>query len=208
MTKLAHVNTTSIADAIRLGCRTMQSVFNADDNQVPFMGSTIRPTAALTFSAHHSEAHVPGRHLNALLNAEDTVGVEIAEQAVENHRRAALLSYSGAVALPLSRWAITGSPSVNFCPHNLREGLHALYALVKCRDDDKARELAERCVAAVFDLWKPDCGWDEQRLGALGLIYQECQGFLHGEARMLGPLVKYYQCFSRAIESSSTERIY
>ena len=74
--------------------------FNADDNQVPFFGSTVKTKAALTFSAYPSESHVPGRHLNALLNAEEAVGVALDEQAVENHRRAVLLSYSGPVALP------------------------------------------------------------------------------------------------------------
>lgn len=192
MSKLEHVNSTDIAAAIQLGCRTMQSVFNADDDQVPFMGSTVRPEAALRFSAHHGESHMPGRHLNALLNAEDAIGTAISEAAVENHRRAAFLSFSGPVALPLNRQEIGGEP-INFCPHNLREGLHALYALVKYRRDDQARELAERNIAAVFDLWKPEDGWDTRRLSALGLNYQECQGFIHGEARMLGPLVKYYR---------------
>ena len=70
MPRVKNVNTTDIGDAIRLGCRTMQRVFNADDDQMPFFGSTVRPEAALSFSSWHSEAHVPGRHLNALLNAE------------------------------------------------------------------------------------------------------------------------------------------
>ena len=192
MSKLQQVNTTDVADAIRLGCQTMQNVLNADDDGVPFFGSRVRPQAALSWSAHHSESHVPGRHLNALLNAEDAAGAALDEEAVESHRRAALLSYSGPVALPLNRNTIGGTP-VNFCPHNLREGLHALYALAKYRGDAEARGLAERCIAAVSDLWTPDGGWDEQRLDALGLQYQECQGFLHGEARMLGPLVKYYR---------------
>lgn len=66
----------------------MQNVFNADDNHVPFFSSIVKPKAALSFSTHHSESHVPGRHLNALLNAEDAAGVELDEEAVENHRRA------------------------------------------------------------------------------------------------------------------------
>ena len=35
MTKIKCVNDTDIADAIWLGCRTMQNVFNADDDQIP-----------------------------------------------------------------------------------------------------------------------------------------------------------------------------
>ncbi len=69
MSTLEQVNTTDIADAIRLGCRTMQSVFNADDGAVPFFRSTERPETSLSNSAVHSEAHEPCRHLNAVLEA-------------------------------------------------------------------------------------------------------------------------------------------
>jgi hypothetical protein len=192
MSKLEQVNSTDVAEAIRLGCRTMQSIFNADDNDFPFFGSSLLPTAELRFNACHGESHVPGRHLNALLNAEDVIGIELDEKAVANHRRAAFFSYGGPIALPLNREAV-GGPLVNFSPHNLREGFHALYALARYRDDEGSRELARKSIAAIFDLWKPDCGWDVQRLSELGLHYQECQGFLHGEARMLGALVKYYR---------------
>lgn len=190
--KLEQVNTTDMADAIRLGCRTMQNVFNADDNQFPFFASIAWPEAFLRFNNNHGESHVPGRYLNALLSAEDTIGFEPDEEAIENHRRAAFFSYSGPFALPMNRQKTDG-PLVNFCPHNLREGFHALYALVKYRNDKKARELAEQNIAAVFDLWHPENGWDVQRFSFLGLNFQECQGFIHGEGRMLGPLVKYYR---------------
>lgn len=170
----------------------MQNVFNADDDQRPFMSSTVRPKAALNFSANHGESHMPGRHLNALLSAEEMVGVALDEDAVRNHHRAAFFAYSGPVALSLNRQNLGGA-LVNFCPHNLREGLHALYALVRYRDDAEARKLAEDCIAAVFDFWSPDRGWDVKLLEDLGLNYQKCRGFIHGEARMLGPLVKYYR---------------
>ena len=76
MARVNDVNTTNILDAIRLGCRTMSSVFNADDDNVPFFGSTVRPEARLAFSPDCSEAHVPGRHLNAMLTAEAVAGVD------------------------------------------------------------------------------------------------------------------------------------
>ena len=188
--KVQNMNDVDIADAIRMGCRTMQNVFNA----VPFIGSIGKPESktAQHFSPYHGESHLPGRYLNALLNAEDAAGVKLDEDAVENHRRAAFFSYSGPVLLPLNRQKLDGRP-VNFCPHNLREGFHALYALARYRNDEEACRLAEGSIAAVFDLWTPDRGWDVQRLEALGLNYQKCEGFIHGEARMLGPLVKYYR---------------
>jgi hypothetical protein len=192
MTRVADVNTTDVAAAISLGCRTMQNVFNADDDYVPFFGSTVRPRSVLSFSAHHSEAHVPGRHLNALLSAESAIGVRLDEDAVQKHRRAAMLSYSGVTPLPLNRAGI-GGPLVNFCPHNLREGFHALYALTRFRQDDEARELAARSINAINGLWDPESGWNTAELERLGIQYQACQGHIHGEARMLGPLVKHYR---------------
>ena len=87
--KLSNVNSTDIKAAIELGCRTMSNVFNADDNDIPFFKSEVLPNPRLSFSNIHSESHVPGRHLNALLTAEDTAGVSISEEAVENHAAAA-----------------------------------------------------------------------------------------------------------------------
>src|SRR5215212_6021353 len=119
--KLHDVNTTNIPAAIRLGCRTMSSVFNADDNDIPFFASRVWPTAELGFNSWHSESHVPGRHLNALLNAEDVLGTQglgtrIDEGVIENHARAAFFSYSGPLALPLNR-AELGGPLLHFMPH-------------------------------------------------------------------------------------------
>ena len=100
MAKVDNVNTTDMVAAIELGCRTMQNVFNADDGHCPFFSSQIRPLTQFAFSEFHGESHVPGRHLNALLTAEDVVGITLNENAVDHHRRAAFLSFSGAVRLP------------------------------------------------------------------------------------------------------------
>ncbi len=193
MPRVRNVNTTDLKAALELGTRCMSGLFNADDPEgVAFFSSRLRPDARLGFSVAHSEAHVPGRHLNALLEAEDAAGVEVEEEVVRRHRRAALLSYSGAAALPLNRKEI-GGPPVSFCPHNLREGFHALHALAAFRGDGEAAELAERSVGCILDLWSPSQGWNEARLESLGLEYMACQGFVHGEARMLGPLVKIHR---------------
>ena len=92
MTKVANVNTHDIRGAIELGCSTMSNVFNADDRDIPFFRSQVRPKALLSFSSLTSESHIPGRHLNALLNAEDAAGIEIDEHAIEKHARAAFFS--------------------------------------------------------------------------------------------------------------------
>ena len=50
MTRLANVNTTDLRAAISLGCRTMQNIFNADDDGMPFFNALAWPYASLTWS--------------------------------------------------------------------------------------------------------------------------------------------------------------
>lgn len=190
--KLRDVNTTDIGRAIRAGCRTMSSVFNADDNDVPFFGSQVWPDPHLAFSSVHSESHVPGRHLNALLTAE-SLGFPIDEAAIEKHARAAFFSYGGALPLPLNRERMDG-PLENFRPHNVREGFHALYALARFRDSERARDVAEASIAAINRLWDPDQGWAEDRIAQRDGVNFHHQGtFITGLGRAIGPLVKYYR---------------
>lgn len=201
--KLADVNTSSLRDAITLGCRTMSHIFDADDNNVPFFGSLVRPHAGFGFHPFHSESHIPGRHLNALLNAEAALGIRLEEGVVEKHEKAAFFSYSGPIALPLNRDRI-GGKLVNFAPHNLREGFHALYALTAFRGSARAHDLAEVSIGAIFDLWRPTTGWDRARLEQTwGLkIIDFDSPFIGGIARAIGPLVKYHQVTgsARALE--------
>ncbi|MEE2752831.1 MAG: hypothetical protein VX910_02525 [Candidatus Latescibacterota bacterium] len=190
--QLKDVNTTDIHDAIRLGCKTMQSVFNADDGDIPFFGSSVRPHAELRFSGAHSESHIPGRHLNALLNAENAIGISLDESAVRKHAEAAFFSFSGNLPVPLNRKRLDG-PLVYFRTHNLREGMHALHALVAYRHDERAHDLAEKCIASIFELWSPDRGWDtiacKHRYG----LEPDERTLVSGLARIIGPLVKYYR---------------
>jgi len=192
MSKVADVNTTNIEEAIRLGCRTMSSVFNADDGQIPFFGSQVHPEAALSFSPAHSEAHVPGRHLNALLNAEAAIGISIDEDVIDNHARAAFFAYSGPGPLPLNRQEIEG-PLVNFLPHNVREGFHALHALAKYRHSRRAQTLAEASIATIFEHWDADQGWNQDSLESRQGLKIWPSTYIVGLARAIGPLVKFYQ---------------
>ena len=189
--RLNDVNTTDLTDAIRLGCRMMCNVFNADDGDIPFFGSEVRPNPQFGFSGAHSESHVPGRHLNALLNAEDAAGIAVPADAIDKHANAAFFSYGGPLALPLNRSRI-GGPLELFTTHNVREGFHALYPLVKYRGSERARELAERSIRELAELFRPDTGWDLDRLQGCGLTVRE-DTFITGIARAIGPLVKYYR---------------
>jgi len=190
---MQDVNTTDIVDAIRLGCRTMYRLFNADDNDIPFFDIEALPNARMSFSWAHSEAQVPGRFLNALLNAEDAAGIPVEDAAIDKITRAAFFAYGGAVPLPINRQEI-GGPLVNFLPTQIREGFHALYALVKFRGSERARELAEASIATVFQFWDPADGWDYPRLEREhGLSIHKPSSFLNGLGRSIGPLVKYFR---------------
>lgn len=194
MARMEHVNTTDIREAIRLGCRTMCSVFDADDDFRPFFGSRLLPEAYLSFNANHSESHVPGRHLNALLNAEAALGIPLDELAIDNHARAAFFSYGGPVPLPLNRERKDG-PLSRFLPHNVREGFHALYALVAYRQSEPARRIAESSIKWILHHWDAGRGWDIEALDQAGVTYVRLQPdtFIVGLGRAIGSLVKYYR---------------
>ncbi|MCH2131077.1 MAG: hypothetical protein MK179_18195 [Pirellulaceae bacterium] len=193
MTKLSDVNTTDIIDAVRLGCGAMCRVLNADDHGVPFFDVVARPDPKMSFCPYTSEAHVPGRFLNALLTAEHVLGIDLDEEAVEKITRAAFLAYEGTLPLPLNRNKIGGRP-INFLPHHIREGFHALYALVRYRNSQQARELAESSIDTIFQYWQATSGWDYQRLESdHQIVIEKPQNFLNGLGRSIGSLVKYYQ---------------
>lgn len=202
--KVSDVNTTDIKDAIRLGCRVMCRCFNADDNNVPYFRAIIHPNPFLGISM---ESHVPGRHLNALLNAENATDITLCESCIQNHEKATFFSYSGSVPLPLGRVntdnfsarsieevPIVKSPKRYFGPHDTREGFHALYSLVKYRNSSKAEKLAEASINAIFQYWNPTTEWDYDRLEREHkLSFQKPRSFVNGLARTIGPLVKYYR---------------
>jgi len=189
MALLDDVNSTDLLGAIRLGCRAMGSVFDGDDPQgVAFFDAVALPVPRLSFSDVHSEAHVPGRHLNGLLAAEGLARVTIEEDVVRHHRAALLFSYSGDVPLPMNR-ARRDGPLEHFCQHNVREGLHGLAALVRWRADDEALWMATRCVAFITDHWRPPDEW------ATRISPPDCQSLtlIQGLGRAIGPLVKLWQ---------------
>lgn len=192
MTKLRDVNTTDISDAIQLGCRCMCNCFNADDDDIPYFGANVRPEARLRGS---SESHTPGRYLNALLNAEDALDIEIEEDAVDKHAKAAFFSYS---RLPLSLHRVSehtggeGTPT-ELRDHNLREGFHALYALAQYRDSERARELAKASIQVIIDYWGPNEEWDFERDLPVQIAPGSQNTFIQRLARAMGPLVKLYR---------------
>ena len=168
MARLANVNTTDIADAIRLGCRRMHRV-NADD------------------------LHNGGRYLNALLHAEEILGVSLDEDYVTRMADGVLETYGGPVPLPARQRQRDGSLVDLFDPHNTREGFHGLYALARYRQSSRALKTADACIQAVFEFWTLERGWDEAQLNQRGVELGFANTYIRGAARAIGPLVKLYR---------------
>jgi hypothetical protein len=188
VTRLHDMNSRDLLGAIRLGCRTMERVFDADDPRgVAFFDAVAWPEPRLSFSPVHSEAHVPGRHLNALLAAEGLLGIEVDTAAVDRHANALFFAYSGDLPLPLNRVRRDGALGP-FCPHNLREGFHGLAALARWRGSERAVELARRSVALVTDTWRPPNDWTTP-------VDRDCASLTHVQSlgRAIGPLVKLWR---------------
>ena len=188
MTRLSNVNSTDLRDAVQLGCQTMTRAFNRHDAYRPFFSAFVRPAARLGWSSHYTDAHVPGRHLNALVAANTYLGLEIDDETVRKHADALVFSYGGEIPLPLNRASIkAGKPDV-FLAHNLREGFHGLNALILGYEDNQAFDLARRSVDFIQKNWNPRSGWSFQEMPS-GFIPNHV---VSGIGRAIGPLVKIY----------------
>ncbi|MET0771844.1 MAG: hypothetical protein ABWZ82_02070, partial [Candidatus Limnocylindrales bacterium] len=158
--RLADVNTGDLASAVRLGCHAMGAAYDATTGDGPRFEASLAPDPVLVFHPWFSEAHVPGRHLVALLAAERSLGLAVDESLIDRNQQALWRAFSGPVAFPLNR-EVPGGPDVNFLPHNLREGLGGLAALIEHRGSEHARELAMACVRDIRRSWAPETGWHE-----------------------------------------------
>ncbi len=190
MTRLTDVNTTDIIGAIELAQNAMCSIFDPNGDDVPYFRVAVLPKAYFGIPL---ESHVPGRHLNALLNAEDAAGLSVDEETIEKFAKACFYSYGGPVPFPLDRNDGEHETPVVFNPHHVREGFHALNALVEYRGSERAEEIAAASIAAVYDYWSPDAEWDYDRLEKAGAVVQRSRSYISGVARTIGPLVKYFR---------------
>ena len=190
--KLRDVNTTSIIDAVTLGCGTMSRLFDVDHDNRPYSVIQLRPAAQFIIG-NFSDAQVPGRHLHALLSAERNMHVMLDESAVEKHTRIAFNSFSGALPLPLNRAGVDGKLDL-FRPVDLAHALNGLYSLVAFRQSTRAHDIAERCIATCLDLWDPEKGWKREVIESRAIRYNDPfpeAPFIAGIAMALGPLSRY-----------------
>lgn len=197
------MNDTDLELAIREGCRPMQHLFDPEHDRMPYFSNVMSGDDPR--NGHHasfSMSHIPGRWLNALLNAEDCVGITVDEKAIESLADWTYRAFEHPMGLSrtLDMNSFTPVPTSDF--HNLRETTHALYALGKYRRDERAMRIAKRQIHTVnryFDFLTGQ--WDEDRFRAEtgGSTTCTChrpfesRKFPISFGRAIGPLVKLYK---------------
>lgn len=152
--KKVDVNTRNLRQALLESVRPMTFFFDPRHDFLPFFGNTM--VGESIGNSHHSSfsmSHIPGRWLNALLNIEDTLGIEVDKQAIEYLRN---WTYQSLECSELGFPACIDTATMEAIPetdlHNLREVMHALTALVKYRGDQHAYRLALDLIKHV-DMW-------------------------------------------------------
>ncbi len=190
--RVANVNTTSIPAAVESACRAMGNVFNPEDSGYPYMYTRIWPDGWLGFSPYHGAIQLAGRHLDALLAAEDVLGVELDEDVIARHTEASFFSLS-AGPLPCNH-SKPGGPLTSVDEHSIREAVHGLHALARYRASDRAADAAEALIADVRRFWSARSDWDQDAVrAAYGLPMTARPTFVEGVGRAIGPLTKLHQ---------------
>lgn len=196
-------NTHDLGLAIREGMRPMQTFFDTTRDNLPFFGNEMAPDCHNFHHPTFSAAHIPGRWLNALLHAEEVTCIPVSDEAVENLRKWAFAALEKhpigfPACMDFDKMEFIGATDL----HNLREIMHALFALVKWRGDDHARELALGVIRSLnryFDF--ETAKFDEEayfRETGARVMYSCCapsEGLLFPIhfGRYIGPLVKFWR---------------
>lgn len=193
-----QVNSTDLQLAIREGCRPMQSLLDPSRNYAPYFGNVMSGNdPCQSHARHYTAGHVPGRWLNALLNAESALGIEMDEEVVAHLARWTFeaTNHSSGLARSLDPDSFEWLPEIDL--HNLRETMHALYSLVCFRGDQRALEAAKRMIATVDEYFDYETGtWNEERFQAEhgAITVRSCGEQLPASfGRYIGSLVKLYR---------------
>ncbi|MPZ96183.1 MAG: hypothetical protein GEU96_15045, partial [Propionibacteriales bacterium] len=190
-----------LREVIELGCEPMQRVFNADDNDIPWFGHDSQPElngrSRFGYSGAHDESHVPGRHLLALLEA-SSIGVAVPEAAIRKHRDALYFSLGREVPLPQNRGAITDEQPRRLITHNIREGLHGLFALYAHAPtySAQARQSFGRAVETIEEFWTPAGTWSHDALRSRQPdieVIEWGSPQITGIGRAIGPLTRFWR---------------
>lgn len=207
MNKYVNVNKRDMRLALKEALRPMMTFFDPNHGNIPYFGNAMTGERwGNSHSTTFSMAHIPGRWLNGLLNAEDVLGKETANL---DERAVSTLAHWARYSISASKLGFapcidenTTEPILKTDLHNLREVMHALAALVQYRGDEEAKACGLKLIDEVdkyFDyesgqfreeLWKQETGGSLYKWGA---INEDEITFPVTFGRYIGPLVKFYK---------------
>lgn len=207
MNKYVKVNKRDMRLALREALRPMMTFFDPNHDNIPYFGNSMTGECwGNSHSTTFSMAHIPGRWLNGLLNAEDVLGkdtVNLDEETVKTLAHWARYSISASkLGFPPCIDEDTTEPILKTDLHNLREVMNALAALVQFRQDEEAKACGLNLIDAVdkyFDysygkfreeLWEKETGGSLYKWGAINV---DEITFPVTFGRYIGPLVKFYK---------------
>ncbi len=186
---------TDMREAIALGVRHMNSLFDRDRDDEPFFYANRMAdgTGKMFHSVNIGIPHVVGRCLLACMMGEMAAGVPFPADGLAILERYCRSSFDNPDHLnSYFDPEKGGARLIEF--HNMREGLYGLWALAAGRDSAWARETAHAMLETLDKVTDADGRWSVERMAELGMK-DRCPGVAVPNAtRMVDPLLAYFDC--------------
>ena len=184
-----------LKEAIAMGVRHMNSLFDRDRNDEPFFFANCMSdgTGKMFHSVNIGIPHVVGRCLLACMQAEMAVGVPFPADGLSILERYCRSSFDNPDHL--NSYFDPDKENARFIEfHNMREGLYGLWALAAGRDSAWARETGHAMLETLDRLADGEGRWSVKRIEELGMKGR-CFGVCVPNAtRLVDALLAYYDC--------------
>lgn len=186
---------TDIQEAVTLGVRHMNSLFDRDRDNEPFFYANCMAdgTGKMFHSVNIGIPHVAGRCLLACMMAERAAGVPFPEEGLAILERYCRYSFDNPDNL--NSYFDPDKENARFIEfHNMREGLYGLWALIAGRNATWAKEKAHAMLVTLDSLTDEEGRWSLERIEQAGMK-DRCFGVsVPNATRMVDPLLAYYDC--------------
>ena len=160
----------SVKESLQLAGQHLIAILNPEDNYLPYWQLTVQKDST-AYLARFWPAHNIGRWWDAMLRLENAIGFEIPkpiEKAMlENTKR--FFDNPDRICLnpephPLHSYTI--QKGLQWDLHSLREGLLALNALARWRQDAWAADMGHQMIESVNSKLRDDGSWDIDKFDA------------------------------------------
>ncbi len=148
-----------LKETMRLAACFVEGLLDADREYEPYFYISAGGYGSPAVALHALEIgipHVTGRALDCLFNVERAAGRKIGAFAEETYTD---YYYSCMEEIGLPVWYDAASGRRGMEPHNLRESCEAMSWLIRSRDDEAAKELADRFLTVLGTLMPDHCGY-------------------------------------------------